>query len=318
MRVEIMQPEFLFLLVVVPLMAFAHFLFLKYTFRRGMKFSNFQALRRITGESILTKNLTQLFLRLLLVVCVVFAASGLVLIYEGEVNESDFVIAIDSSASMTATDFSPSRLDAAKNIGKTFVDNLGGKSKVGVMSFSGYAIIQTTLTDDPIAIRSAINNIHVESSGTDLANAIITSSNILLGGNSGRQVVLITDGEMTTSLFEDRSIERAIDYARLHGVVVHTIGVGTENATPLGYLPRIQNLLAQYNENNLQQISEQTGGNYYHAFSMGDLEVAFGSILNHVSVGEKRTELAGWLLVVAILLVFIEWILSNTYFRILP
>jgi len=318
MRLEVISPEFLFLFVFVPLLAFAHFIFLKYNFRKGMKFSNFRALRRITGKSLLTKNLSLLIMRMIVIIFVILAAAGLFIIYEGPVQDSDFVIAIDSSASMSATDFKPSRLGASKNIAKEFISSVGNKARIGIVGFSGYSQVYATLSDDNVLTRDAVNVIGVDSSGTDIPSAIITSTNVLLASESGRQMLLITDGEMTTSLFEDRSIERAIDYAQFHGVKVNTIGVGTANATPLGYLPRIEGLLAQYNENNLQLIANQTGGRYHYAQNEADLEFAFGSILDQVSIGEKRLSLSGWLLAIAIILIFIEWILANTHYRILP
>ena len=272
------NPIYLWYLLSIPLLIYTHFYLFRHSKAKAMKFANFEALKRVTGEKLITKNIIILIIRGIILSCVIIAASGTVFWYEGRVNENDFVIAIDISASMNAQDVSPTRLEAAKQTAINFVDNLRSKSNIGVVSFSGTTFIDTVLIDNKNSLRKTIENIEIANmGGTDIAGAIITSTNLLLNSKKGKTIVLITDGSNTVGTFLEESIENSINYATKNHVIVHTIGVGSETG-PIGYLPVFYNISAVYNENTLERISNQTQGYYFKAMNKEALEQAYKDI----------------------------------------
>src|SRR5512140_2496661 len=101
------HPVYLWYLLSIPLLIVTHYAFLKYTRRRAIRFANFQALKRVTDEKVVTKNHVILIIRSVIIVCLILAMAGTTLWYKGQSNNNDFIVAIDTSSSMTAQDFKP-------------------------------------------------------------------------------------------------------------------------------------------------------------------------------------------------------------------
>jgi Ca-activated chloride channel family protein len=136
MKIVFDNPQFLWYLISVPVLVLSHFLFLKYTKRKAIRFANFEALKRVSGERLITKNLTILVLRSLTLTILILAVAGPVYWYKGLSNDNDFVLALDTSASMTAKDLKPTRLEAAKQAAEAFVNSLSSRTNLGLVTFS--------------------------------------------------------------------------------------------------------------------------------------------------------------------------------------
>ncbi len=308
----------LWFLLALPLLFLAHFYFLRHAKRQALAFANFRALKRVTGTNLITRNYLLLVLRLVALLLLILAVSGTTLWYTGKSNRNDFVVAIDTSASMSAQDVRPTRIDAAKSDAQLFIDSLDSETDVGVVSFAGVSLIETVPIQDKAKVKSIISGIQLqETGGTDIPAAIITSTNLLLDGSKGRSIILITDGSNTIETFLDSSMQRAVQYAQEHHVAVDAIGIGT-NEGPIGYLPTYYNVSSVYNGDNLKQIANATGGVYAHADSSDQLLAAFQKISDNTNEQLLQRDLRAPLLLAALILIFAEWILANTRFRVLP
>ena len=60
MEIIFERPEYLFFLLAIPIMIFFHIVSLKIIRKRSIKFANFEAITRIKGVEIFSKNLTVL------------------------------------------------------------------------------------------------------------------------------------------------------------------------------------------------------------------------------------------------------------------
>jgi len=312
------NPIYLWYLLSVPLMIYTHFYLLKRSKAKAMKFANFEAIKRITGKNLMTRNIAVLIIRVLVIICVIFAASGTVFWHDGNVNDNDYIIAIDVSASMTAQDIVPTRLDAAKQAAIDFVNSMKSSSDIGVVSFAGTVFIDSSLINNKDSLRKTIENIKVsQTGGTDIGGAIITGTNLLVGSDKGKVIILITDGSNTLGAFIENSVQSSIDYANKNHVVIHTIGIGSESG-PIGYLPEYYNVSAVYSENTLFKISNSTHGNYYKAINMTGLEEAYRNMSDAAKKSVVPLKLSYGLMLIALLLLFIEWGFINTKFRKVP
>ncbi len=312
------NPGYLWLLISLPLLAITHFILLRYSKRKAMKFVNFEAMKRVSGVTLLTKNIPILIIRLGVLLLLILSAAGTTFWYYGQTNENDFVLAIDTSASMTTKDFAPSRLEAAKGAAIEFVNSLTTKTEVGLVTFSGVAFIEQLPTSNFLKIKQKINDIDVMvAGGTDLSSAIITSSNMLLNSRKGKTIVLLTDGSNTAGPFVDDIIQRGIDYARDNHVVVHTIGIGT-NESLVGFLPEDLGVKAYFDASVLEKIANETRGEFFNAEDKIELSNAYKEISEKSEEGYIPIELSFIFLVIALALIFLEWGLINTRFRALP
>ena len=253
------------------------------------------------------KNLMLLTIRIFIIIFLVSAVSETVIHYKAEVSDFDFVLVVDASSSMLADDFKPNRLEAAKKAAIEFIDGVEGN--IGLVSFSGTSFVEEKITDDMFDLKQKVNLIEVKKiSGTDFGSAIIKASN-LFNENKGKVVILITDGQSNVGM----EPEEAALYASEKGVVVHTIGIGTDEGGNLFGV----NFTSKIDENSLKRISSLTGGNYYKAEDEEELYNSYKEIASiKESVKEKNVSLA--LLLLALLLLFIEWGLINTRYRSIP
>lgn len=309
MEVVFKNPQYLWFLISIILLIVIHFYTLKHQKRKALRFANFDAIARVTGEEILSRNISVLFIRASALFLITIALAGTTIWYQGQTSEANFVLAIDASTSMSATDFSPSRIEAAKDSAIKFVESVGTDTQVGIISFSGASFIEEDMTEDYKEVKDSIRSIQISSyGGTDLGEAIISATNLLLKDTKPRALVLLTDGRSNIGI----PLEDAVSYANENKVTIHTIGVGTpEGGTFAG------EATSRLDEESLKTIALNTDGNYYKASDKKALEEAYDKIikLNKQRVSFNTTPVA---MLLALLILFVEWALISTKYKILP
>ena len=218
------KPSYLLLLlIVIPAFILIYLMTLKQRKTRAFKFANFEAIEKITGVRILSKNLFLLYLNLAVILFLFLGLAGTTLHYEGKQSTFSYVLAIDSSRSMLTTDISPNRMEAAKKYSIYFVDATPVGTEIGVVSFSGGTYIRSEITEDKTQVKDSIRNIGVGVvGGTDILDAVVTSSNLLREYDS-KAVILISDGQLNVG-----DAPQIIRYINRNNVIVNTIAVGTE------------------------------------------------------------------------------------------
>lgn len=143
----------------------------------------------------------------------------------------DIAIALDLSGSMDCEDVAPSRLEAAKQWVRDLSTGLEGL-RFSLVVGKGEALVVHPLSDDReslLALLEGLGTHSFEASGSDLEALLDTALSSLPATASGRpMVVLLSDGEAVSGVFT-AAAERA---GRL-GVIVHTIGFGSDAGAPV-------------------------------------------------------------------------------------
>jgi len=317
------NPVYLWLLWSIPLLIITHFILLRRTRKKAVKFANFEALKRIAGKKILTKNLFQLFLRILILLLLILSASGAVFWYEGYAHDFNVVLAIDSSGSMLADDFLPNRLEAAKQSARLFLDLLTGSTKVGIVSFSGMAYIDQRLTSSRGDAREAIEKIEIKPThGTAIGDALKASTQLLAVEEKPKMIILLTDGQ--ENIAKKIEFNRVVDMVENEHITVYTIGMGTSTGGEGVLPPSMTDELLDFNvqftldEDTLVYIANQTDGAYFKADNKDEVYSAYEDIAAKKNEAKIPVRLSYGLLVVALMLIFIEWGLLSTKYRLLP
>ena len=318
MEITFSNPVYLFFLVSIPFLIISHFFTMKYLKRRALKFANFEAIKRVTGgeksvlknSTFLSTNILVLVNRIMIILLLVLAAAGTMLWTTGKISNSDYIIAIDSSSSMLADDFEPSRLQAAKEAAVAFIDDLSARAQIGVVSFSGNAFIEQELTGDFGRAKEAIDNTKIRTvGGTNVGDAIITSANLLENSEKSKVIILLTDGRSNVGT----PVEEAIFYAQEKSIKINTIGVATEQG---GRFLRID-AVSRIDEPTLKAIASSTGGSYYPAADKAALIKAFRDATTS-STEVISTKLSFIFLLMALALIFVEWGLISTKYKTVP
>jgi Ca-activated chloride channel family protein len=138
-------------------------------------------------------------------------------------------------------------------------------------------------------------------------------------------IILITDGVNNSGSIDPLS---AAEIARLYGLRIYTIGVGTMGMapypvqTPFGI--QLQNMEVKIDEEILKQVADATGGKYFRATSNRKLKEIYEEIdkleKSKIDVTEfsRRHEEFLPLALLALAFIALELLLRNTFFRTTP
>ena len=146
-----------------------------------------------------------LFLQLLVIV---LAAVALLRPYwrSQKLTGERFIILIDNSASMSAADVKPSRLDEAKRQAREMIDQLDPGEVAMVVSFADSARVEQMFTDNRRQLREAVDGIRPSVRGTSLLEALQVASGLANPGRSAgdiRDVQVAEPMPATVVIFSD-------------------------------------------------------------------------------------------------------------------
>lgn len=243
---------------------------------------------------------------------------------EGKKAGLDVMIALDVSNSMLAQDVQPNRLERAKQLLNKLIEKLGD-NRMGLVLFAGQAYLQMPLTPDLGVAKMYVANASpsaVPLQGTVVSDALRTCNGSLdTKEKKFKAVILISDGED-----HDEKAEETAKELQENGVIVHTVGIGSVNGSPIfdaatNDYKKDENgstVVSKLNEEPLQIIAKTTYGSYYH-FTTAD-EVA-NNILAELGKMDKK-EIAGgfkreystyfqWFILLALLLLVLEIIIPE-------
>jgi Ca-activated chloride channel family protein len=206
----------------------------------------------------------------------------------------DIVIAMDVSSSMLAEDYSPNRLQKAKQELRGLLSHIEGH-RIGLLAFAGYAAVLCPITTDTATLQTYLDVLDTqlfESQGTALSDAIQKSVGMFdKRVPHGKAIVLITDGEN----HEDDPLKAAREAAQ-QGIHIYCIGIGSPTGEPIPLLNASgektghkrddtgEVILTKLDEAALNQIAGMTGGKYFRA-SLNEIEIK--NIFEAISKLEK-------------------------------
>jgi Ca-activated chloride channel family protein len=237
------------------------------------------------------------------------------------------ILAIDTSLSMEATDVAPSRLEAAKDAAKVFLENVPDGVRIGVVGFDGQARQLLAPTDNTDAVARTIDRLRL-GEGTAIGEAVAASLETIASTldrdgeatttaapaeESPATVVLLSDGETTSG----RPNDEAAALAEEQGVPVHTIAFGTDQGSVVA--PDGQRVQVPVNRAALQRLATQTDGRYFPAASAEQLEQVYEQLGQSAVAGEViQREVGDWFIGVALVLLALAAAGSLLWFSRLP
>ena len=236
----------------------------------------------------------------------------------------DIVMAMDVSGSMLARDLKPDRLTAAKNVASDFVKDRPG-DRMGLVIFSGETFTQVPLTTDHGVMLNMLAEMKngLIDDGTAIGDGLATAISRLKDSEAvSKVVILLTDGMNNAGSVDPYT---AAEIAKLYGIRVYTIGVGTYGTAPYPvqtmFGTQMQQMKVEIDEKLLSAIANSTGGKYFRANNNKKLDEIYQEIdkleRSKIEVTEFRRlheefyPLVAW----AIALLLLEFLLRKTIFR---
>lgn len=222
------EPAFLFLLLLLPLLALGAWLAER---QRRVAWQTLVAprlRRRLAAPASLLARWLSLGCGLLglcfLIITLAQPIAGKVET-TSQVRGRNIIIAVDASRSMLVRDVAPDRLNAAKTAVYELLERFPN-DRIGLLAFAGSASLQAPLTIDHNALRETLDQLdesNVPSGGSNLADAInLATKTFKETGQRNHGLIVISDGELHEGELEDASFD-----ARQEGIFVVAIGMGT-------------------------------------------------------------------------------------------
>jgi len=203
----------------------------------------------------------------------------------------DIMLAIDISQSMQIEDFTPNRLDAAKNVARDFIKGRL-QDRIGLVVFSGDAFSLTPLTTDYALLNAYLNELNfdmIESRGTAIGSALAVVTNRMRESNSKSKVcILLSDGDNTAGNIDPIT---AAELAAAYNIKMYTIVVGKEGMVPFGkdFFGRPNMVENTVDESTMRKIAELGGGEFFRVTDNQALQQVFNKINQYEKAEIKET-----------------------------
>lgn len=331
---EFQHPVFLWLLLLLPILAWVHFK--KNKSNTAIKMSSLKAFQNTDNFLGKIKPLLYIFRLCALLLMVLALARPQKVETTVSVKSDkgiDIIMTVDTSLSMLARDLKPDRLEALKEVAEKFV-LARPTDRIGMVDYSGEAVLKAPLTTDHKVVIQEIRNLEtgVLADGTAIGVGLATSINHLKDSEAkSKVIILLTDGVESIDYGNGLlyiSPHEAAQIAQNFGIKVYTIGIGTTGLAPF---PSSRNLFTgeiiytlqpnELDEPMMKEIAELTGGRYFRATDNASLAEIYKEInqlektdLNEVqyySYTELFKSFLGW----AMLFLLFELLLRNTVFK---
>ena len=195
------------------------------------------------------------------------------------VSGRDLMLAIDLSGSMDHP-FSHSfrnvtKLNATKAVAGEFIEKRVG-DRIGLILFGEQAYVQAPLTFDRTTVKTLLFEAVTGLAGksTAIGDAIgLAVKRLDTANNKDRVLILLTDGVSNAGEIPP---EKAADIAAQKGLKIHTIGIGSRGSREL-------------NEQTLRTVASKTGGRYFRAHDVAELQQIY-ALIDELEPVERDTQ----------------------------
>jgi Ca-activated chloride channel homolog len=338
-------PEFLWLLLALPLLVLLYVWLLRRKKKMALRYASLSIVKEAMGPGQSIRRHIPPALFLLALTAMLLAAARPQAVVTLPSNQQTIILAMDVSGSMRATDVQPSRLVAAQNAAKSFLQELPRHVKVGIVAFAGSAQVAQLPTVNREDLVTAIDRFQLQRA-TATGNAIVISLATLFpdagidlqsmqtgrerqrgfaidgekkdkkdftpvapGSYSSAAIIMLTDGQRTTGVDPLEAAKMAAD----RGVRVYTVGIGTVDGETIGF--EGWSMRVRLDEETLKAIANKTSADYFYAGTAQDLKKVYETLSSKLTVEKKETEVSALFALAAAVLALLSAGLSLLWFN---
>ncbi|MDQ3678403.1 MAG: VWA domain-containing protein [Actinomycetota bacterium] len=235
-----------------------------------------------------------------------------------DVERASIMLVTDYSGSMQATDVAPNRLQAARAAVNSFLEDVPGAIRVGLVAFNHSASTLQTPTTEREAVRASIEALR-PSGGTATGEALDAALSALEGqaDESGARVpaavILLSDGASTRG----RQPELIAQRAKRLRIPVYTVALGTPTGT-IEVKPRTGATVTRPvppDLASLREIARTSGGEAFSAENSDALSAAYEKLGSRLGKRDEKREITAGFAGGALALLAAGGLLSLHWFR---
>ena len=342
-----LSPLMLWLLVAVPLLVALYVLLLRRRKHRAVRYASLSVVREAMGSGQRYRRHVPPLLLLVALTAMIVAIARPTAVITLPSEQRTIVLAIDVSLSMRATDVEPSRMVAAQEAAKAFIEVLPPDVRIGIVSFAGTALLVQAPTQNKEDLIAAIDRLELQrhtaiGSGIIMAlatifpDAGIDLESMIFGGRDMKRgvsldkagkgepkpftpvapgsyasaaIVLLSDGRRTTGPDPLDAAKMAAD----RGVRVFTVGLGTPQGGTAGF--EGWSIYMRFDEEALKAVAEVTRASYFSAATAAELKKVYQTLNTRFTMEKKETEVSALFTALAALLAVTAAGLSLVWFN---
>ncbi len=228
------------------------------------------------------------------------------------INGRDLMLAVDISGSMQIEDMTirnrvTSRLTAVKAVASEFINRRAG-DRLGLILFADQAYLQTPLTFDRETVTTQLNEAAIGLAGkrTAIGDAIgLSVKRLREQPEQNRVLVLLTDGANNAGQLNPL---KAAQLAQREQVRIYAIGMGADEMLVQGFFGQQRVANTELDEGTLTAIAKTTGGRYFRARDIQELQQIYQLIDTIEPISEDQqtfrpiSEFYRWPLAAALLI----------------
>jgi len=325
-------PEALWLLLAAPLLALAYIVILRRKKRSVVRYSSLGLVREAMAGRAWRQHVPPALLLVGLIGALIAVARPSAVVTLPS-QQRVIILAIDVSLSMRAADVLPSRLHAAQEAARKFVQEQPPDVRIGIVSFAGTASLVQQPTSNREDLVAAIDRLQLDrqtaigsgivvslatlfpDEGIDLAAMVLDRRSpkrplkpAPAASNPHAAIILLTDGRRTTGPDPLEAARMAAD----RGIRVFTVGFGTAAgamAPVEGY-----SIFMMFDEETLKAIADLTGAEYFHATTADELHKVYERLGSKLVLQKERTEITVLFAIAAAILIAVAAALSLAWF----
>ena len=331
-----LSPEFLWLLIAVPMIAGFYLLLLKKRKQAALRYANLEIVKAAIGKGLWWRRHVPPAILLAALGAMLLATARPTAVITLPTHHETVILAMDVSGSMRANDVEPSRIEAAQAAARAFIAQQPRSTRIGVVAFAGSAALVQPPTSNRHDLRAAIDQLQLQHA-TAVGSGILVSLKAIFpqdefelpppgqrrpakqslpaakavppGSYAEAAIILLTDGQTTAG-------PDPVDAARLaaeRGVRVFTVGVGTDNGQILngeGWSMRVR-----LDEEPLKAIADLTRAEYFYAGNAPDLRKVYETLRAKLVLEKKETEITALFSAIAAAAVLLSATLSLLWFN---
>ncbi len=298
------SPYFLLLLLAVPLVILVAILVDRRGARFPIAYTNLTVLAGVlpTRRSRWRRLVPLAFLLLALVFAAGAVAHPRLRLSQPDQNAT-IVLLVDVSGSMRANDVEPTRLDAAIDAMRTFLDRLPSQFRVGLVAFSSEPEPLVAPTSNRDQIRQAVALLEPEA-GTAVGDGIGVAVHMLntslhqsgyvrkKGQYVPGAIVLLSDGAQNRGILQPL---QAAHIAKASGIRIYPVSLGTPNGkVTFGFGAFTNSVPVPPDPQTMSQIAAVTGGKSYTAQSASSVVQIYKTLGSSIGRTHKRVQVTSW------------------------
>ena len=305
----------LFLFLLIPLLIFIYYRYNSNKKESILKFSSLKIIKKTDVKKHVIRKHIPFILAIIILSLAIIALANPQIVTAGMQKGINLGIVLDGSESMAASDYKPTRLEAAKDAVNSLVEKTSGKNNVGVVLFETGASTISYLTPVKEKTLNSISLIQQGNGATAIGDGLSLGVDMVSAIlDKKRTIILLSDGIQNSGLV---SIEQATQYAVINNVQVHTIRIGSEKPVYIRDDIYGEPQYAELDENALKNISNSTGGSYFKSLDEQTLNEIALELSSNIEYETELSTIRDWFIGSAIGLLLLNMYIIYGKYRII-